>query len=533
MKLAPVAAIIAAAFSSQVFAANADHVARALGHLNTNGKAAHKSTHDSFKAKDTLVDEKGGSHVRFDRSHKGLKVIGGDLVVHSDNKGQLKKLSQTLNQELDINTTAGIDGLSALMNAQSAFIGRLHGHSGSSLVVYARGAKAKLAYEVRLDGEKDDGTPSEMSFIVDANSGQIVDAWDHIHTGKQGGKPGGGGTGGGTGTTVSGTGHAFFGGSVALTLDSGSGIYTLRDPSRGSMYTTDMGNSTRGNGTTFTNNSNVFGDGSLGNRATTGVDAQYGTAMTWDYFKNTHGRNGIANDGRGAFNRVHYGRNYVNAFWSDGCFCMTYGDGDGTSYYPLDSLDVAGHEMTHGVTSRTANLIYSGESGGLNEATSDIFGTLVEFYANNANDPADYMIGEELYINNASGTKAMRYMFKPSLDNRSPDCYSSTLGSLDVHYSSGIANHFFYLLAEGATVPSGFSNLTPSTLVCNGNTSLNAIGRDAAGKIWYKALTQYMTSNTNYAGARVATLNAAADLYGVNSAQYNAVAAAWSAVSVN
>jgi Zn-dependent metalloprotease len=134
-------------------------------------------------------------------------------------------------------------------------------------------------------------------------------------------------------------------------------------------------------------------------------------------------------------------------------------------------------------------------------------------------------------------------MFKPSLDGASPDCYSSTLGNLDVHYSSGVANHFFYLLAEGAVVPAGFGagsqfetdagiTLTPASLVCNGNTAITGIGREAASKIWYRALTVYMTSNTNYAGARAATLSAAADLYGAGSTQANAVAAAWSAVKV-
>jgi Zn-dependent metalloprotease len=229
---------------------------------------------------------------------------------------------------------------------------------------------------------------------------------------------------------------------------------------------------------------------------------------------------------------VHYNRKYSNAFWSDGCFCMTYGDGDGVTYNPFDSLDVAGHEMTHGVTTRTANLTYSGESGGLNEATSDIFGAVVEYYANNASDAGDYLVGEKLFKSNPGGTKALRYMFKPSLDARSPDCYTSSIGSLDVHYSSGVANHFFYLLAEGAVVPSGFT-LTQNDLVCNGNTALTGIGRDAAGRIWYRALTVYMTSNTKYSGARTATLNAASDLYGNGSIEYNAVADAWSAVSVN
>ena len=138
---------------------------------------------------------------------------------------------------------------------------------------------------------------------------------------------------------------------------------------------------------------------------------------------------------------MHYGNAYVNAFW-DGTQ-MTYGDGSGNTQ-PLTELDIAGHEMSHGVTENTANLTYCGESGGLNEATSDIFGTAVEFYANNASDVGDYLIGEKININ-GNGTP-LRYMDKPSRDGGSPDCWSSGVGGLDVHYSSGPANHMFYLL---------------------------------------------------------------------------------------
>ena len=289
----------------------------------------------------------------------------------------------------------------------------------------------------------------------------------------------------------------------------------------------------------FTGNVNTWGNFLVSNAQTAAADAHYGVATTWDYFKTQHGRNGIADDGVGAISRVHYGRNYGNAFWNDTCFCMTFGDGSGTSL-PLVALDIAGHEMSHGVTSRSADLVYSGESGGLNEATSDIFGTMVEYYANNSNDPGDYVIGEKLYANNAALNNAIRWMFKPSLEGagRSQDCYGPTTGSIDVHFSSGPANHFFYLLAEGAVVPAGFgagswANLTPAKLVCNGNTAIAGIGRDAAGKIWYRALTVYMTSSTDYAGARAATISASTDLYGATSAQTNAVKAAWSAVSVN
>jgi Zn-dependent metalloprotease len=159
---------------------------------------------------------------------------------------------------------------------------------------------------------------------------------------------------------------------------------------------------------------------------------------------------------------------------------------------------------------------------------------MVEFYANNAVDQADYLVGEEIYIKNVPGSAtqtALRYMYNPIKDTRSPNCYTSTLGSLDVHYSSGVANRFFYLLAEGSGAKT-FNGVNHSAPTCNGST-LAGIGRDAAGAIWYKALTVYMTSNTNYAGARAATLNAAADLFGAGSAQHAAVAATWSAVSVN
>ena len=148
----------------------------------------------------------------------------------------------------------------------------------------------------------------------------------------------------------------------------------MTDPSRGGNFTTDLNGATSGNGTTFTDADDTWGTGAASNRQTAGVDAHYGAQLTWDYYKNVHGRNGIFNNGQGARSRVHYGNAYVNAFW-DGTQ-MTYGDGQGNTH-PLTAIDVAGHEMSHGVTEATANLNYSGDAGGLNEATSDIFGTSV------------------------------------------------------------------------------------------------------------------------------------------------------------
>ncbi|MER5207991.1 M4 family metallopeptidase [Streptomyces sp. NPDC002825] len=182
--------------------------------------------------------------------------------------------------------------------------------------------------------------------------------------------------------------------------------------------------------------------------------------------------------------------------------------------------------MSHGVTAATANLTYSGESGGLNEATSDIFGTMVEFSADNTGDPGDYYIGEKL---NMSGGY-MRRMDNPAADGRSLSCWNSSAGSVDVHLSSGIGNHFFYLAAEGTGAKTiGGRSHTGTT--CN-NDTFAGIGKDKAAAVWYRALSTYMTSTTNYAGARTATLQAAADLYGTNSQEGYLVSKAWAAVSV-
>ncbi|AOK31872.1 hypothetical protein AQ611_20425 [Burkholderia singularis] len=208
---------------------------------------------------------------------------------------------------------------------------------------------------------------------------------------------------------------------------------------------------------------------------------------------------------------------------------MLYGDGaSNLGNKPVVTIDVAGHEMTHGVTSKTANLTYNlKDSGGLNESTSDIFGTLVKFYANNPKDPGNYVIGAAMLPG------GLRKMYKQDLDGQSSSCYpNGGFTRTNPHYSSGVGNRFFYLLAEGATVPVTDSKLTKNQLVCNGDTSLVGIGRDKAGKIWYRTLTVYLTSSSTYSDARKASIRAAGDLYGSTSAEAKAVARAWAAVNV-
>ncbi|WP_208814065.1 M4 family metallopeptidase [Micromonospora echinofusca] len=481
-----------------------DVLTRAVGQLRAHADHARVGAEQSFTLQNVLTDPDGTEHVRLHRYYGGLPVLGGDLVVHLGKGNTWRGTSQTLGTTPRLSRQARIDAAAAGTVALAASTATDRRVDGSQLVVDAHSGTPALAYEVVVGGVHADQTPSELHVLVDATTGAVRRTWEGIHR--------------------DGVGNTLHSGQVPVGTTLASGTYQLNDGARGGHKTYDLNGRRFGTGTIVTSTTNVFGDGTLANRATTAADAHFGAAVTWDYYKNVHGRNGIRNDGVAAYSRVHYGANYVNAFWSDSCFCMTYGDGDAAQgWRPLTSLDVAGHEMTHGVTSNTAGLVYSGESGGLNEATSDIFGTLVEFYAANANDPADYLIGEEL---RTSGVP-LRYMDQPSKDGSSKDCWYSGIGSIDVHYSSGVGNHFFYLLAVG----SGSSSYGNSP-TCNGST-VTGIGNAKAGAIWYRALTRYMTSNTNYAGARTATLSAATDLYGAGSTEYATVAAAWSAVGVN
>ena len=496
--------------------------ARAIAGVRDHAAATHAASNQGFKVIDTIVDRDGTTHVRMQRTYRGLPVVGGDLVAHESKSGTWKGSSQTLRKARSMgvapSVAKAVAGRAAL--APSKVTNRITDQKvdASQLVIDATSATPRLAWKVMSGGMQANGTPSRLATYVDAHTGKVIRTEQEIEN-------------------VGGSGQSLYSGTVPLELTQSGSSYQMKDATRGNTYTTDVNNAEDSalcsllgmgckTGTIFSSPDTSFGTGSNSNRESAAVDAQYGTNMTWDFYKNTYGRNGIFGNGTGSYNRVHYGKNYVNAFW-DG-EKMTYGDGDGTNYGPLASLDVAGHEMSHGVTEHSAGLNYSGESGGLNEATSDIFGTMVEFYANNAKDPGDYLIGEQFDLKKHAG---LRRMDKPSTDGSSLDCWSSNASKVDVHYSSGIGNHFFYLLSEGsgAKTLNGVSYNSPT---CNGS-SVSGIGRDAAAKIWYRALTTYMTPSTNYSGARTATLNAAKDLFGAGSTQYGAVAAAWSAVSVS
>ncbi|WP_432198446.1 M4 family metallopeptidase [Streptomyces sp. bgisy027] len=466
---------------------------------------------EKLVVRDVVKDGNGTVHTRYERTYDGLPVLGGDLVVETTKSGATKDVVKATRAAIKpATTTAAVPAAKAekqaLAAAKAEDAKSPDVNKAPRKVIWAANGKPTLAYETVVGGLQEDGTPNELHVVTDAATGAKLYEYQGIETG---------------------TGNTMYSGTVTLGTTQSGSTYNLTDGARGNHKTYNLNRGTSGTGTLFSGSDDVWGNGNPSNAETAGADAHYGAALTWDYYKNVHGRSGIRGDGVGAYSRVHYGNNYVNAFWSDSCFCMTYGDGSGNTH-PLTSIDVAGHEMTHGVTSNTAGLIYSGESGGLNEATSDIFGSTVEFYAGNASDVGDYLIGEEIDIN-GDGTP-LRYMDKPSKDGASKDAWYSGIGSIDVHYSSGPANHFFYLLSEGSGTKT-INGVTYNSPTSDG-LPVTGIGRAKAEKIWFRALTTKFTSNTNYAAARTGTLAATGELYGTTSAEYKAVQDAWAGVNV-
>ncbi|GAA0953471.1 hypothetical protein GCM10009554_57880 [Kribbella koreensis] len=487
--------------------------ADAQAHAPASASALGLTSGEKLTVKAVIEDADGAKHVRYQRTLDGLRVIGGDLVTHQDAKGVVDDVTYNLGRKsvTPASRTPKISKAAAqakgLATAQAT---KDEKTVGNELVVLVTDQGPKLAYDVLTTGLRANQVPTRLHTYVDAATGAVLLTDDEIKTG---------------------TGTGIFTGNVSIetTAKSGGG-FEMRDATGNTA--TDVHNQGDPNtgegpdGDIFTDADDKWGTGSNSDRASAAVDALYGAQKTFEYYKTQLGRNGIWNDGRGARSRVHFANAMVNAFW-DGTQ-MSYGDGAGNAA-PLTEIDVAAHEMSHGVTENTAGLVYSGEAGGLNEANSDIFGTAVEFYVNNPNDVPDYFIGEEIDIN--GNGSPLRYMDKPSKDGLSKDCWSSTLGSLNPHYSSGPLNHWYYLLSEGsgAKTVNGVSYNSPT---CGGAAAVTGISHLKAEKIWYRTLATYLTSSSKYSDARTGAIKSAKDLYGQGSAECQAVEKAFTAIAV-
>ncbi len=476
-------------------------------HKFLKGKFNLESSEQNFKTMKVKTDELGYTHVKMQQMVDGMPVFGNEYIVHFDNEKNI----YTSNGNFDNKANNYKKG--AFINANKAI------EVAKNEVGYAKGAGVNqedvLAAELYLYEVAGEYVPTYVTTVnwvhedsfgnwlvfVDATNGDIVNKIDYIQTAKPG-------TGGGvptTGTNSTGTGIGVLGDSKTVNTLLSNGTYYLIDKTRatGGILTYSANNGTSIPGTIYTDIDNTW------NTTTqkAAVDAQYYVGKTYDYYMNNFGRNSINGNGMAIKSTVHYSRSYVNAFWNGSQ--MVFGDGDGVQSLALSGgFDVIAHELTHGVTSYEANLVYQNQSGALNEAMSDIMGTAAEFYVQPTK--ADWLIGEDIWTP-GTPNDALRSMADPTIygDPAHMNNYiNTTQDNGGVHYNSGIINKAAYLIGS-------------------------KIGADKMGAIFYRALTTYMTSSTNFAGARTTCLQAASDLYGAGSTEYTTVANAFTSVGIN
>ncbi len=307
--------------------------------------------------------------------------------------------------------------------------------------------------------------------------------------------------------------------------------YILADASRGlgvSTYNMQKGTSYTAaiNFTDIDNNWTALEYNNV-NKDNGALDAHWGAEKTYDYWATIHGRNSYNNAGAAIKSYVHYSSAYDNAYW-DGSV-MTYGDGSGTYFDILTSIDVAAHEIGHAVCSSTSNLTYQKESGAMNEAFSDIWGACVEYFA--APTKSTWLIGED--IERRTGHLSLRSMSNPKTELQ-PDTYKGTYWAsvtctptsnndyCGVHTNSGVLNHWFYILTLGKI---GTNDIGSSY-------NVSGIGIDKAAKIAFRTESVYLTANSTYANARTYGIQSATDLYGINSPEVIATTNAFYAVGV-
>ncbi len=493
-----------------------------LGVLRDRAARSAVGNIDEFQVSKVEIDSLKMAHTKVQQTLGGIPVWEGEAIVHLRKDGSLATITDALKTNLAVNTEPNLSKEDAI----SAVIGNYSGRAKMTddakvdMWIFRAADRDRLVYRVvtqRLDGTKETSAPV---VFIDAQTGEKVFEYNNLQTA---------------------TGNSLYSGTVTLNTSSVGATFYLEDTTKkiGTFNMNSTGNESTGTGGTqsrYTDTDDVW-DTTI-QRA--GVDAQYGAVKTFDYYQAIHGRNGI--DGTGGpgtttsaatgaamiVSRVHFGTSgaYNNAFWFNNQ--MTYGDGNGSTFSPLVTLDVAGHEMTHGVTEKTANLTYANESGALNEGMSDIFGAMVERYTRGGVTNSDtWKIGEQCYTPGTAGD-ALRYMANThgsgtQTTGGNPDHYTErytgTADSGGVHTNSGILNKAFYLSSEGGT--HHLSGVTTT-----------GMGATDAEKIYYRGLSVYMTAGTNFAAARTALLNSATDLFGATSTQYNTIATAWCAIGV-
>ncbi|MGC5346821.1 M28 family peptidase [Streptomyces sp. DT171] len=426
--------------------------------------------------------------VAYERTYRGLPVVGGDAVVVADGKGRVRGSQSATSRRINVPTTATVSAATAEATSRKKLL-HVDKVESRRLVVKATEKTSRLAWETVLRG-RTAKAPSRLHVFVDAGSGAVLDSYDDVKAG---------------------TGNSKWNGPNPLTIDTtGSGSsYSLRDPKRTGLTCADY------NGGVFTKSTDSWGTGNPTSRETGCVDVMWAAQHEWDMLKDWLGRNG--HDGNGRSWPVKVGLNDVNAYW-DGS-SISIGHNQANEW--IGAMDVVGHEFGHGIDQYTPG--GANNESGLGEATGDIMGALTEAYTNEPApyDDPDYTVGEKI---NLVGQGPIRIMYNPGQIG-DPNCYSSSIPNTEEHAAAGPLNHWFYLLAEGTNPGNG----KPTSPTCN-NTTLSGVGIQSAGKVFYGGML-LKTSGMTYKRYRTATLTSAKNLDS-SCDLYNRTKAAWDAISV-
>ncbi len=473
---------------------------RSVNWLNINVLRGENGMEMRFYRKDS--DKIGFKHLRFKQYYKGIPVEHSMYIVHAK-EGFILSANGEAYAKISVNTKASIAPEMAKQKAYKAFPASRYiseendGHPELFILPLKDGVYS-LVYKVDVNTEE----PLSRQWVyVNAQNGDIVKTLNRLET-----------------YNVTATADTRYSGLKPIITDSISASnYRLSETGRGAGTSIETYNLNHGSNystaTTFTNSSKTWAY-AYDNAA---LDAHFGAEKTYDHYFNTYGFNSIDNAGLTIKSYVHYSTNYINAFWNGSV--MTYGDGNGSSYNPLTSLEIVGHEITHGVTEHSAALIYSGESGALNESFSDVMGNTIRF---KSNPSATWLCGDQIVVPGSSATP-FRNLANPN-DYQCADTYGGQYfnnGDI-VHYDSGIQNFWYYLLTQGGV---GVNDIGNSYTVIG-------IGLDKANAIAFRNLTVYLTPSSTFADARAGAIQSAIDLYGSCSDEVIQTTNAWYAVGV-
>ncbi len=489
------------------------------------------SADDEMRITKTETDNLGFTHFRYQQYYKNLKVMYAEYIVHQSAEDKVKSANGVLVKGLGLSNKNSV-------NEQQALTSALQFVNAKKYMWQNEVAEAQLKKE-----RKDNTatyypkgelviTPDHFDNLFDASSFHLAWAFD-IYTNDTEVPSKKVFVDAATGriilsvttepTCFTGTANTTFNGSKAIstTLFPGIGYGSINDCSPPFLYVYNCGGGSAPNTTIYRDQDNVWTDQSAS-------QCMYGTERTTVYYYNIHGRNSWdnANSNMVAYNNANAGQN--NAAWSPSLNAPAfYAGSTNNANDDWNTLDIVGHEFTHGVTQSSANLIYEKEPGALNESFSDIFGEMVESFSTGS---ADWLVG----ANRATG--AIRSFSNPSANPyNDPDTYQGTywtstsgctpvIGNdyCGVHNNSGVQNLCFYLLSEGGSGTNDFAT----------NYTVSGIGRFKARDIAYRALTVYLNSTSQFINARAAWIHAAIDLYGSCSNEAIQTGLAWRAVGV-